>query len=293
MELTCRRILVDSRFRTASSRSTSDFSVDLHEALTLPHGTMAYCTDILLPISFLTIQRERNAFLYLEYKSGDQVTRYRAVELTTSSYDGPSLAAHIKNMMNVTLMTDGEPFASNTAIPASAAPFSASFDKATGRMELIYANGTFRFWSTLENLNDADHGTRWTPSPSSAQIPPHTDSQNTTHDVVLPLSLYGMESGQSFAVDVRGIHQALILSPTLADRLMTITPTSTLPVLKRVPLVGNFGQLQSWDAHHQADRIEVGGLTLSRLHFSVTDILGAPLQLNSLPVSFSIIFEAP
>ena len=90
-----------------------------------------------------------------------------------------------------------------------------------------------------------------------------------------------------------GYPPGLILSPTLADRLLTITPTSTLPVLKRVPLVGNFGQLQSWDAHHQADRIEVGGLTLSRLHFSVTDILGAPLQLNSLPVSFSIIFEAP
>ena len=50
--LRTKKIYIDSRFRTDSSASNSDFSIELQETLDLPEQCAAYIDDIALPVTW-------------------------------------------------------------------------------------------------------------------------------------------------------------------------------------------------------------------------------------------------
>ena len=63
-----RKIYIDSRRKTPSSNSSSDFEFELNRAITLPRKCVAFVTDIHLPHSWYNVD-EHAQFLYVQESS--------------------------------------------------------------------------------------------------------------------------------------------------------------------------------------------------------------------------------
>ena len=58
------KIYIDTRFRTKNSKSETDFSIELPRSFNVPNGVTAYIDDIVIPVSWSTIdERNRNCYV--------------------------------------------------------------------------------------------------------------------------------------------------------------------------------------------------------------------------------------
>ena len=71
MSLDIEKVYVDTRFRTSNSKSESDFSIELPRAFNVPDGVIAHIDDIVIPVSWPTID-QRNNVIYTELTCGSQ-----------------------------------------------------------------------------------------------------------------------------------------------------------------------------------------------------------------------------
>ena len=62
------KIYIDSRFRTANSKSETDFNIELPRSFNVPDGVVAHIDDIVVPVSWSTID-ERNNIAYVCFTS--------------------------------------------------------------------------------------------------------------------------------------------------------------------------------------------------------------------------------
>ena len=90
MKLDIKKIYIDSRFRTASSKSEIDFSVELPRLFNIPDGVVAHIDDIVIPVSWSTID-ERNSNCYVAFASGGALEINFTFE--SKNYDGFTFAA--------------------------------------------------------------------------------------------------------------------------------------------------------------------------------------------------------
>ena len=70
MKLDITKIYIDSRFRTKSCKSEADFSIELPRSFNVPDGVVAQIDDIVIPVSWSTIdERNRNCYVRMYYGS--------------------------------------------------------------------------------------------------------------------------------------------------------------------------------------------------------------------------------
>ena len=67
--LPIKKLYIDSKARTADSKSTSEFAVDLVESLTMPEGAKFQVCDVLIPHTWYLID-EHNRNLYFRELNG-------------------------------------------------------------------------------------------------------------------------------------------------------------------------------------------------------------------------------
>ena len=82
-----RKIMIGSRFRTTGT--SSDFTFDLPEVVSLPPKTIAYVGDVCIPIRFYSVTKEFNDRLYFMFPTMDFLSIF--VQLPPGSYTGASL----------------------------------------------------------------------------------------------------------------------------------------------------------------------------------------------------------
>ena len=72
-KLEIKKIYGDTRFKTADSKSDTDFNIELPRNFNVPDGVVAYIDDIVIPISFSTVDA-RNNNLYIKFLYGGFTT---------------------------------------------------------------------------------------------------------------------------------------------------------------------------------------------------------------------------
>ena len=87
-----RKIYVDSRRKTPSSNSSSDFEFELNRAITLPRKCVAFVTDIHLTHAWTNVDVHNCMLFYIEIFGGTS-NRLRRLQLPARNYTGTSLAA--------------------------------------------------------------------------------------------------------------------------------------------------------------------------------------------------------
>ena len=98
------KIYIDSRFRTANSKSESDFTVELPRSFNVPDGVVAHIDDIVIPVSWRTVD-ERNNKCYISVFSGLNALLDTNFTLTPQNYDGTTFAAELATKLNIALAT--------------------------------------------------------------------------------------------------------------------------------------------------------------------------------------------
>ena len=86
------KIYIDSRFRTANSKSESDFNVELPRSFNVPDGVIAHIDDIVIPVSWRTVD-ERNNKCYVAFGGVSAGVRERNFTIAPGNYEGNGFAA--------------------------------------------------------------------------------------------------------------------------------------------------------------------------------------------------------
>ena len=95
------KIMVDSRFKTSSSASNTDFSIELNENIMLPDRTGCVVTDIVIPRTWYGVNTSNNKFYFRTVAtSGYQDF---ILTLTPQNYTLFILATNIVYLMNQTV----------------------------------------------------------------------------------------------------------------------------------------------------------------------------------------------
>ena len=96
------KIYIDSRFRTANSKSESDFNVELPRSFNVPDGVVAHIDDIVIPVSWSTVD-ERNNMCYISVSCGTAL-RDANFTLDPQNYDGFTFATALAAKLNLALV---------------------------------------------------------------------------------------------------------------------------------------------------------------------------------------------
>ena len=94
------RIFFDSRHRTPSSASSSDFSLELLESVEIPRESEVRLHDVSIPYSWRTVEQNLNDHIYLSQEPSSGPATYHHLTLPKGQYDGRSLATAIGSLLN-------------------------------------------------------------------------------------------------------------------------------------------------------------------------------------------------
>ena len=94
MKLDMHKIYIDSRFRTKNSKSESDFCIELPRSFNVPDGVVAHIDDIVIPVSWSTID-ERNNTAYVAFYCYTTM-RDTIFTFDSKNYDGATFASELQ-----------------------------------------------------------------------------------------------------------------------------------------------------------------------------------------------------
>ena len=98
-----RRVVIDSRYKTADSNSDSDFSIDLVYPMLIPKGSLMYVEGISLSHSWPVIQKDLNDKVYVLEQigsPGSSADSNRIAVLTPGTYNSVQLAGELQSKLN-------------------------------------------------------------------------------------------------------------------------------------------------------------------------------------------------
>ena len=102
MKLDMQQIYIDSRFRTEDSKSESDFRIELPRSFNVPDGVVAHIDDIVIPVSWSTIdERNRNCHVLMYCGSTVIADKYA---LSIQNYTGNQFAIELALNLNYTVL---------------------------------------------------------------------------------------------------------------------------------------------------------------------------------------------
>ena len=132
-----RKIYVDSRRKTPSSESSSDFFFELNRSVTLPRKCVAFVTDIHLPHSWYNVDTHAQ-FLYIQEHSDvvysgqvpPQLFRegVRRVQIPAGHYTGTDLATALQQQLRT------------STVHAGLNTYNVAYSSITGKIEISLTN---------------------------------------------------------------------------------------------------------------------------------------------------------
>ena len=97
MALPVKKIYVDSQYKTASSPSTSSFSIELPHSIYMPQNSIFMIDDVCIPHAWYTVEEGMNNQLYFCFINTATGSTYsRIITLPTGNYTGSLLASNLK-----------------------------------------------------------------------------------------------------------------------------------------------------------------------------------------------------
>ena len=278
--LTVNKIMVDSRFRNPSSRSDTDFSIDLPESVYLPVGTHCYVTDVSFVHAWYTIEKDTNDKLYCTFQHGQN--KYdEIIVLDSRNYNLDTLVDELQIKFSAMIAT--APIWLQLLFSAQV---TANPDRGTlSIINTMVTLDSFYIWSDVDLKNETFfkgwNGAYYDPfNPQSINrlIKNYVTPKNNTYKPFV-----------SGFVDTITHHNIYIKSPQLGS-FQNIGPQGERDVLKKVLVNVPFGQLVTDEWIHSEDFTDCSRITLRTLNVRITDVNNNIINLNGHHISFSLVF---
>ena len=91
-----RRLYIDTKFKTADSKSNSDFKFQLQRSAFMPPGSMFAIDEKNVPHSWNTIERNVNDAMYVGWRNEAGGYIYNIITIPSKRYDGTGLALQMQ-----------------------------------------------------------------------------------------------------------------------------------------------------------------------------------------------------
>ena len=281
-KLVYKKIFVDSKYRLPTSRSSSDFSIELNENVELPEGTRLHIVDISLPTSFKTTEVGFYEYMYVMiFDNNDVFVKNFRIYLGNKIYFSEQLCFDIHAGLNT-----------NTEDLNAGGIFNYAYSSATRTVDFSIKDGlNYKVKiPTDEELANYVNNT-W-------------DTVSANYDSNNPLSINYLLSNYiasspltvwtSSYLNLVPFRYLFISSSALSDYRYSAPNTYSSNIIKKVLISQQLGGIVN-DAGSSLseDYIDVSNRNLKRLDFRITDERGVVMNLYNINVQFALLLSNP
>ena len=268
------RIMIDSRMRQVDSQSTSDFRIELPETIQMDDSMGCVVTDIVLPITWYTIEPDVNDKIYLRLYLDAITQEYTDYILTLPSrnYRRSELAAALNAVFvahNLPLTSNDDPFRNIIRIGLP-----------------VGAPERFMVFSDVDLVTRAN--TTWKGEYYSSSNPQSINNiiGNSEYRMKVYTATNGFVGGSYNGLPH---HTVYLVCPQLGN-FRSIGPLGERDILKKIVIQANPLEIMTDMNLWAEDFVDVSRLTLKSLNFRLTDVYGNMINLHGQNISFTLVF---
>ena len=265
-------IYIGSRFRTKNSKSETDFSIELPRSFNVPDGVVAHIDDIVIPVSWSTIdERNRNCYFRMYYGSTVVASN---VALVAQNYTGAQFAIELALNLNYTALT----FTSLLVFECvyELAENMLAITLSDTRNEALKASTPFK----LEILTDETLSTGSNRIADPRTI--NTIIRNTTQTFITEAAPY------TCYLDFLQTRNLYLTSSALASYDI-VSNFGIDTIIKKIPCTVGYNKLLTQSSGSTLDGLDVSKRTLRFIDFKLVDSSFRKIPFQSSHFSFSII----
>lgn len=272
--LRTKKIYIDSRFRTASSVSNSDFTIELNDTLDLPEQCSAYIDDIALPVTWYNCD-ENNNKLYVRKLVNGVPNGDIIVTLTPGQYNADQFATEIQTQLRQSVSST----------------FTVTYSTLRGTLTIKPNAVNLKFLLLTDQDIKSKLNNLWTGAFYDVSNPQsfnetlrNTDGSSNIYDDNTPYV-------SGFIDILAGKHYLYLTSPNLGS-YTALGPRGERNIVKKIMVTQNYGYNCIEGASFSGDDyIDVSKQSLKTLNFKLTDAFGNVVNLNGSNFSFSVVFS--
>ena len=264
------KIYIDSRFRTANSKSESDFNVELPRSFNVPDGVVAHIDDIVIPVSWSTID-ERNQNCHVRMYLGFDIAP-DTYEFAPANYDGYQFAAELELNLNSTVSTFGGYITLSCVYDNAENMFSVSVSD--DRHQSLKLAAPFK----MEFLTDDAISTGSDPNTINTII------RNRVQTFITEADMY------ECYLDLFQTRNLYLTSSALCS-YDTVSNFGMDTIIKKTPCTASYNKMIFQSSGSTLDGLDVSKRTLRFLDFKLVDSSFRTIPLRGNHFSFSIVFQ--
>ena len=253
MALEVKKIFIDSRYRTADSKSDSDFRIQLGRNVFLPDNCVFHLEHCVFPHSWYTIEAGINDTMYYKVSNFD----IQKAIIPSTNYSGSALASALNQVLSHGL--------------------NAAYDLNTNKIMITSTQGL-----SFKVLTDSELSRDYS-------IAVH----NSSNDIITNRTPKLCGPGSPFIsgmLNLQGFRSLYISSSTLSN-YDTLGPLGENSIIKKIITDADFGYLMIDQTVSDHDFLNCERMTLNTIDFQIRDVRGNLIPFHDSPVSFTIIFS--
>ena len=280
--LVYKKIFVDSKYRLPTSKSSSDFSIELNENVELPEGTRLHIVDISLPTSFKTTEVGFYEYMYVMiYNNTDTFVKNFRIYLGNKIYFSEQLCFDIHAGLNT-----------NTEDLNAGGIFNYAYSSATRTVDFSIKDGLnykVKIPTDEELSNYVGGAWNTTQANYNSNDPLSINYLLRNYIASSPLTVW-----TSSYLNLVPFRYLFISSSVLSDYRYSAPNTYSSSIIKKVLISQQLGGIVN-DAGSSLseDYIDVSNRNLKRLDFRITDETGKVMNLYNINVQFALLLSNP
>ena len=269
------KIYIDSRFRTADSKSESDFNVELPRSFNVPDGVVAHIDDIVIPVSWSTID-ERNRNCYVKLTCGI-VFQDSVFSFDYQNIEGANFAAQLAAKLNFV-------FADFVPLPV----FHCVYDVFNNILTLSMTDAR-----TPQAVKDANPILLQIHTDATLALSPlNISTPNSINTMIRNTVQTVIKEGAAYKcyIDLFGTRNLYLTSSALCS-YDTVSNFGMDTIIKKIPCTAGYNKMIFQSSGSTLDGLDVSKRTLRFLDFKLVDSSFRTIPLRGNHFSFSIVFQ--
>ena len=267
--LDIKKVYIDTRYKTDDSKSHSDFFIELPRTLNVPDNTICYVTDVVIPVSWSTVDiRNNKLYIYLDWNTHKI---YKEITIPVRNYSAIEFCAAVQlginNAMNATIY------------------FSVTYDLGDNMLTFTQLNH-FEVIVYMVSSVDLQVGKYW--------INPIAKENICSMNGILRIgkSSYRLSAATPYKsyIDLFTTRNLYITRSCLASYNI-ISNFGNDVIIKKVAVKAGYSQMLFDSADAGYDFLDVSKRCLSRIDFKLQDSYGNNIDLRNNHWSFSLVFQ--
>jgi hypothetical protein len=273
-------IRVDSRFRV--SGTSTDFRIQLPQAVAFPQGTVCYVSAVSLPHSWWNVEEGMSDKLYvIETKGSPTQRRCRVLTIPAGNYTSLTLPTAIATALNTGSSLTGMAYAVDYVTSRGCLRIQLATAGAAD------ATARFRLPSEDELVSTSWKSANWVGTADAYSV----YDLDTMGDLLrLPSVSAATTIVETGLLDISPIHCLYLHSdlPTFD----TIGPKGEADIVQRVPVTTSFGYVLHYIANGASEEFfPLGKLSFQELNFRLTNVHNKVIDLHGGQLSIELTFH--